>query len=128
MTITASPHRRLLYFTGIGATSTLVHISVVALLVPTGIHPLVANIIAFLLAFNCSYFGHRYLTFANLAHNKKLQLPHFFLVAVTSGALNEYLYYLFLHYTHLHYLIALIIVVSLVAVFTFTASRFWACR
>ncbi|MDF2867427.1 MAG: putative GtrA-like protein [Gammaproteobacteria bacterium] len=120
---------RLAFFTGIGIISTLVHVGVVALLVSfTHLHPLTANIIAFFTAFNASYFGHRRFTFAKLKNNKRLQLPHFLLVAMASGLLNEYLYYLFLHYTHLHYLAALCIVVSLVAGFTFTASRFWACR
>jgi putative flippase GtrA len=120
--------RRFIWFVGIGGASTLVHLTVVALLVNLSMQPLVANIIAFLCAFNVSFFGHRNLTFAKLQDDKQLQLPHFFLVAVTSGFINEYLYYLFLHYTHLNYMLALLIVVSLVACFTFTASRFWACR
>ena len=128
MIANTSTQRRLLIFTGIGATSTLAHIAVVAILVTLGMKPLVANIFAFLIAFNCSYFGHRYLTFANMADDKQLQLPHFFLVAATAGLLNEYHYYLFLRHTQLHYLVALIIVVSIIAVFTFVASRFWACR
>jgi putative flippase GtrA len=120
---------RLFFFTGIGITSTLVHLSVVALLVNIAhLHPLKANIIAFFIAFNVSYFGHRRFTFAKLHGDKQLKLPHFLLVALMSGLLNEYLYYLFLHYTRLNYLAALCIVVSLVAAFTFTASRFWACR
>ena len=120
---------RLAFFAGVGIISTLVHLSVVALLVGFAhIHPLMANIIAFFTAFNVSYVGHSKFTFARLKNDTRLQLPHFLLVAITSGLLNEYLYYLLLHYTQLHYMTALCIVVSLVAVITFTASRFWACR
>jgi len=129
MTLQVKAAQRIIFFTGIGVSSTLVHLSVVALLVSLGhFHPLTANIIAFFTAFNVSFFGHRRFTFAKLEGDKQLQLPHFLLVAMTSGILNEYLYYLFLRYTQLNYMVALCLVVSLVAVFTFTASRFWACR
>lgn len=128
MIATVKTKQRILYFTGIGITSTLVHLTVVVGLVTCGLAPLIANIIAFLIAFNISFFGHRRLTFAQLQDNKQLQPLPFLLVAITAGILNEYMYYLLLHYTHLNYLVALILVVSLVAVFTFTASKLWACR
>lgn len=129
MTTKVNTTQRLVFFTGIGATSTLVHVSVVALLVSLlRFHPLAANVVAFFTAFNVSYFGHRKFTFAQLHDNKQLQLPHFLIVAMTGGLLNEYLYYLFLHYTQLNYLSSLCIVVSMVAIYTFTASRYWACR
>lgn len=119
---------RLLYFAGIGLISTLVHLTAVMVLVTHGLTPLIANLIAFLIAFNISFLGHRSLTFAQLQDNKQLQLLPFFIVAVSAGVLNEYMYYLLLHYTRLNYLIALLITISIVAVFTFTVSRFWACR
>ncbi|KGP63341.1 membrane protein [Legionella norrlandica] len=122
------PHR-LIYFIGIGAGAAFVHLLVVFNLVHfLNIQPIVSNVIAFLVAFNISYFGHRYLTFSQLQDEKQLSLPHFFLVASSAGLLNEALYYLLLHYTALNYLISLIFVLGLVAVYNYILSRFWACR
>ena len=118
-------NRSVAYFLLIGAMAALTHLSVVAYL---DLEPLLSNIIAFLIAFNVSFFGHKYVTFAAIADQKKLRLPYFFLVAVSALLLNEFLYFLFLTYTSLHYLIALILVLIMVAVYTFVLSRFWACR
>lgn len=120
---------RLLYFGLIGAIAALVHILTVMVLVTyEDFSPLTANIIAFLLAFNVSFLGHRYLTFSNLHDQKELSLPHFFLVAASAGIMNELLYFLLLEYTVLNYLIALILVLGMVSIYSFVISRFWACR
>lgn len=92
------------------------------------VHALTANVFAFLLAFNVSFFGHKYLTFSRLHNEQILSLPHFFLVAASAGIINELLYYFLLNYTHLNYLLALFLVLGLVSVYSFTVSRFWACR
>lgn len=120
---------QLFFFLAIGASSALVHIVTVLNLVSYAqLSPLLANIFAFLIAFNVSYLGHKYLTFAGLENSKQLSLPHFFLVASSGGIINECLYYALLHYTQLNYLIALVLVLGLVAVYSFILSRFWACR
>lgn len=120
---------RLLYFIAIGATSACVHLLVVLNLVTyMNVRPLIANIFAFLIAFNVSYIGHKYLTFSKLQDEKQLSLPHFFMVASSAGVLNEYIYYLLLKYSHLNYMIALIMVLGLVSVYSYFLSRFWACR
>lgn len=118
-------NRSVAYFLLIGAGAALTHLSVVAYL---NLDPLLSNIIAFLVAFNVSFLGHKYLTFAAIPNQKQLRLPYFFLVAVSALLLNEFLYFLFLRYTSLHYLIALILVLIMVAVYTFILSKFWACR
>ncbi|KTD39470.1 GtrA-like protein [Legionella moravica] len=129
MTAELKLSHRLVYYTGIGATSAFVHImSVLCLVTSFAISPLIANIIAFLIAFNISFMGHKYLTFSKLQDQKQLSLPHFFLVAASAGLLNESLYFLLLRFTHLNYLIALILVLGLVAVYSYLLSRFWACR
>lgn len=121
--------QRLVFFTGIGGFAALVHILVVMNLVTyVNLHPLIANVFAFLIAFNVSYLGHKYLTFANIGEQKQLSLPHFFLVASSAGLINEGLYYLLLSYTQINYLIALILVLGLVAVYSYILSHFWACR
>lgn len=129
MTAALKLSHRLLFFTGIGGTAAFIHILVVLNLVTyLNLQPLLANIFAFLVAFNVSYLGHKYLTFSNLQNQKQLSLPHFFLVAASGGILNELLYFLLLHYTHLNYLISLILVLGSVAVYSYFLSRFWACR
>lgn len=120
---------QLVYYVGIGALAASIHVLAVFLLVHyAGLDALFANVFAFLIAFNCSFFGHRYLTFATLHNEKKLSLPHYFLVAASGGMMNEGLYFLILRSTHLNYLFALILVLILVAVYSFLLARYWACR
>ena len=121
--------QRLSYFTVIGASAASVHLlSVLSLVTYLQIPPLVANMLAFLLAFNVSFLGHRRFTFAKLHDLKRLRLPHFFLVAASAGLINESLYYLLLQYTMLNYLFALVLVIGLMSIYSFVLSRFWACR
>ncbi|MCW8398581.1 GtrA family protein [Legionella sp. PATHC038] len=120
---------RLIYFAAIGGSAALIHLFVVFNLVNfMQIQALTANVFAFLIAFNVSFLGHKYLTFARLHDEKILSLPHFFLVAASAGIINEMLYFLLLRYTTLNYLFALFLVLGLVSVYSFTISRFWACR
>ena len=121
--------QQLLKFGTIGAAAAAVHMGVVALLVPLGLQPLLANIIGFVSAFNVSYIGHRFWTFNNhstLTHHRSI--TRFWGVAVTSFAINELLFFLFLHYTTLPYLVALFLVLILVTPITFLLSRAWAFR
>lgn len=125
MTASHSLNKQLGYFILVGITAALTHFSIVALL---DLHPLISNVIAFVIAFNISFLGHKYLTFSAPNQEKKLKLPYFFMVAGSALILNETLYFLLLHYTNLHYLVALVLVLGTVAVYTFLLSRFWACR
>ena len=121
--------QRLIYFLGIGGTAALTHILIVLILVTyLQLPPLTANIIAFLCAFNISFLGHKYLTFSNLHDRKQLSLPHFFLVAISAGVINELLYYVCLRYTYLNYVSALILVLGCVSLYSFVISKYWACR
>lgn len=117
----------LLYFSLIGMTAASMHLLVVLLIVSyLGISPLLANVFGFLVAFNISFVGHKYLTFSHL--NQKLSFSHFFLVAFSAGAINELLYFLLLKYSNLNYLVALVLVLMFVAIYNYLLSRFWACR
>ena len=111
----------------VGITAMAVHWIAVTLLVPLGIAPLIANILAFAIAFNVSYVGHRNWTFASTA-NHATTFKRFFLVALASFVLNETLYYLLLSFTALDYRIALAMVLVAVAALTFVMSRYWAFR
>ncbi|MBX9915218.1 MAG: GtrA family protein [Pseudomonadaceae bacterium] len=118
--------RELLWFGVVGISALLVHFLLVLLLVPLGLPPLLANVLAYLLAFQVSYWGHRLKTFdaAHLPHSQTL--PRFFAVASLSFLLNEGLYYLLLRFTPLDYRLALLIVLFCVALVTFVLSRLWA--
>ena len=116
-------------FLCVGLAASMLHLFVVFYLVSVKqMLPLFANVIAFLIAFQLSYLGHRHLSFANRADERVLQLPHFFSVAVSAGLLNEFLYFLFLRFTPLNYFASLIIVIALVSVYTYSLSKLWACR
>jgi putative flippase GtrA len=120
--------KQLLHFGGVGGLAAATHYLVVLLLVGVGLHPLLANVFAFLTAFQVSYFGHRHLTFADsavgLPHSQTL--PRFFLVAVSSFLLNECMFAGLLRYTALPYQLSLGIVLVLVAGLTFVLSRVFA--
>jgi putative flippase GtrA len=111
----------------VGLTAAAIHLTLVIILVRyTQLVPLPANVIAFLVAFNCSYLGHRHWTF-NVAHiNHRSSLPRFFSIAVLNFALNEGGYFLLLHHTPLSYVVALLVVLLIVPVVTFTLSKVWA--
>lgn len=122
--------KQLFFFLLVGGSAALVHLLVVAGLVPLfSMNPLWANIIGFLVAFQVSYFGHRYLTFQQQAAQTqhKQAMPKFFAVALGSFALNQGLYALLLQ-TTLDYRVALFIVLLVVAVVTFVISKLWAFK
>ena len=110
----------------VGAAAALVHFLVVSLLVPVGVHPLIANVAAFLVAFGVSYAGHSRFTFPRGSRERPRALHRFFAVAASSFVMNELLYALLLQLTRLGYREALLIVLIVVASSTFIASKYWA--
>jgi putative flippase GtrA len=114
-------------FVGVGAM--IVHWCTAVALVPLGLQPLVANSIGFLVAFQCSYLGHRYWTFPVIASTaKQSSYIRFFITALSGFAVNQLLFTLLLQFTDLDYRMALLIVLVLVAFSTFIVSKFWAFR
>jgi len=119
--------REALSFIFVGVSALLTHWLIVVLLVPlVGLHPLLANVIAFLVAFNVSYFGHRHLTFKASERSHRRTLPRFATVAASSFMLNEALYWALLQFTPLRYDIAMLLVLGSVAVLTYVLGKFWA--
>jgi len=113
----------------IGSIAAIINILIVIFLVENfNINPLAANVLAFLIAFNISYIGHRYWSFADtkLKSKHSISIPRFLLVAIISFILNEGLFYIFLNIWHLNYIIALVLVLIIVPIFTFISSKFWA--
>ena len=119
--------RELFWFGVVGITAMLVHLVCVSLiLVPLGMPPLLANVVAFLVAFQISHAGHSRLTFAAAEAPVAQSRWRFFSVALTSFLVNEMMYAALLHYTSLDYRLALVIVLIVVAALTFVSARNWA--
>jgi putative flippase GtrA len=120
---------QLIRFGIVGACAASVNMLIVACLVEKfNVYPLIANIFAFAIAFNFSYVGHRYWSFAGTMVKHKSALPRFLLIAIISFILNEGLFYVFLRLFALYYLIALLLVLLIVPFFTFFCSKLWAFK
>jgi putative flippase GtrA len=118
--------RELIAFAAVGATAFLVHFTVVALSVPSGLAPLVANVFGFLCAFAVSFVGHARWSFPAKRRRVAPALGRFAAVAVSGFALNETAYAVLLEWTALDYRVALFIVLCAVAGLTWLAGRYWA--
>jgi putative flippase GtrA len=120
--------KQIMRFGIVGLTAATVHFTTVVLFVQyAGLHPLVANAFAFLVSFQVSYFGHRTWTFSGTAALHRVALPKLVLVQVCAFIANESLFYVFLQ-MHLPYQVALLIVLSILPIFTFLLSRFWVFK
>ncbi len=112
----------------VGGLAALCHWSVAVSLVNMAAWaPQAANLTGFLTAFFVSYGGQRWFTFKS-DQPHRAALPRHFVVSVAAFAINAVLLQLLLARTALPYPIALAIVLVLVAVLTFAASRLWTFR
>jgi putative flippase GtrA len=119
--------KQVFWFGVVGVSAMLVHLGTVSLLfVPWGIHPLAANVLGFLIAFQVSHAGHRAFTFTASTASASHTRLRFFGVAVGSFLINEALYAALLQFTPLDYRLALAIVLVVVAALTFFLARNWA--
>ena len=120
---------QLLQFVLVGGSAAATHLAVVGLLVSlSGMPPLSANVLAFLVAFVVSYNGHALLTFSAAQARGWPVVAKFFAVACLSFVANEALYYIALNWLHWHYFWSLAAVLVLVAIGTFVMSKFWAFK
>ena len=120
--------QQVIIFALVGIIAAVVHLNTVIFLVQFNWvnNPLIANIYAFILAFQVSYFGHRYITFkgTKAAHNAAyLKL---IILQIINFSLNESLFYVLMRY--LPYPIALLFVLSVLPIFTFIISKLWVFR
>jgi len=112
----------------VGVTAAAIHFCVVVMLVQMLAYaPLVANIIAFFISFQASYYGHRRFTFAESAVLHSAALPKLLMVQLINLAANESLFYFFLS-LHLPYQLALLIVLTILPMLTFIVSKLWIFR
>ena len=118
--------RQLVRFGCVGVAAAATNFAVVILLVTHAkLHPLIANIFAFFIAFQVSFYGHRLWTFASVAKHLT-SLAKYLMVAIASFGLNEGFYALFLQGFKIHYITALFLVLVIVPPITFLLSKFWA--
>ncbi|MCP5538282.1 MAG: GtrA family protein [Akkermansiaceae bacterium] len=110
----------------VGIIAMIAHFALVVVFVNLSIPPLIANVIAFLGAFQISYWGHVSWSFAEASSPRGSSLRRFFMVATSSFLLNEILFAILLEFTSLTYQTALILVLTFVAGLTFFLSRHWA--
>jgi putative flippase GtrA len=119
---------QLVRFGIVGATSALVNfLGVFALVELFSLKPLIANIIAYLIASIVSYVGHYHWTFASNAEHHK-SVFKFYIMLGMNLLLNEALYAFFLYVVSLNYQLALILTIVIVPIFTFIVSKLWVYR
>lgn len=110
-------------FGGVGVIATLVHLAVAAaafIVWPT-VSPFVANLMAFIVAFQVSFWGHRRFTF-----RKDGRAHRFFVLALGGFALNNGVLATLLIASSIDGLLAIVIATFTVPLLMYVAARFWA--
>jgi putative flippase GtrA len=119
---------QLLRFGIVGVFAAAIHFLIVVTLVQTfSYEPLIANIFAFFISFQASYFGHRRFTFTGTTALHVFAFPKLLMVQIFNFIANESLFYFFLSF-HLPYQVALILVLSILPLFTFVISKLWVFK
>ena len=118
--------RELAAFTGVGTAATAMNLAVVAIAVPLGMVPLVANVVGFLISFAWGFFGHSRWTFPAEGRDVRVALRRFAVVSVIGFALNEAAYAGALQWTSLDYRLSLFLVILALAGAKLLASKYWA--
>lgn len=122
--------RRLAWFVFVGCMAAAVHLGTVVLLVSGFVwRPLVANVVAWLLAFCVSFSGHWHLTFPRSGAPLARAAIRFFCISLAGFLVNEAMYAVLLHLTGTQwYALVLFFVLLAVAVMTYLLSSRWAFR
>ncbi|WP_227367885.1 GtrA family protein [Halomonas sp. M20] len=113
----------LLRFGGVGGLATLVHLSVagLALWLWPNTSPFLANLVAFLVAFQVSFWGHRRFTFRKAGRGDR-----FFVLALAGFALNNGVLGALIASTPVDGFLAIVIATFTVPLLMYVAARFWA--
>lgn len=112
----------------VGVIAAAVHFSLVIFAVThVDMQPLVANIFAFAIAFQVSYWGHRLFTFRGTHASHSSAFSKLVLVQLINLAANESLFYIFLN-MNLPYPVALFCTLTILPLFTFISARFWVFK
>ena len=121
--------RRIGWFIAVGTAAAAVHLATVVALVRWGgwSAPL-ANVLGWLGAFVCSFFGHYLTTFRDAGAPMGRAARRFFAVSALGFAANQAAYVLLLRLSGLRYDLALALVLVGVAIVTYLLGRRWAFR
>ncbi|WP_431047880.1 GtrA family protein [Roseateles sp. L2-2] len=128
MTDAGSGHtRRIPRFIAVGAAAALVHWGVVTAIVQTvHWHPLVANVLGWIVALQVSFFGHHRMTFEGHGVPLWRSASRFSAISAGGFVINELAYAAMLRWTDQSYQVSLVIVLLGVAVLTYLLSSRWA--
>jgi putative flippase GtrA len=121
--------RQIFAFGSIGILAAVVNFAVLIFIVECfHWHPWPANILAFMLAFQVSFFGHHHWTFRGVSTAKKRHIwVRFLIVATFSMLMNQGLYAIYL-YLIPWYGLALFFTLATVPPITFVLAKLWAFR
>jgi putative flippase GtrA len=121
--------RQLAWFIAVGCAAAATHwLVVVTAVSATGLAPLIANVIGWLVAFGVSFAGHYHLTFKHHRAPVAQAARRFFAVSALGFAVNELSYAWLLRATELPYDILLALILIAIAGMTFILGRLWAFR
>ena len=119
--------RRIGWFIAVGSTAAAVHLgTVVALVRWGGWAPELANVLGWLVAFVCSFFGHHLTTFSDARAPIGRAARRFFAVSALGFAANQAAYVLLLRLSAMRYDLALALVLVGIAALTYLLGRRWA--
>ena len=113
-------------FTAVGTAATAINLAVVAVAVPLGMAPLLANVVGFVVSFAWSFFGHARWTFPAAGRDVGVALQRFAVVSLVSFALTEAAYAGVLEWTSIDYRLSLFLVIVTLAMAKLVASKHWA--
>lgn len=117
------------WFVAVGCAAAATHwLVVVGFVSQTGLSPLIANIVGWLVAFFVSFSGHYLLTFKHQAAPIAQAVRRFFAVSAAGFTVNELSYAWLLSYTPISYELLLALILVVIAGATFVLGRYWAFR
>ena len=117
--------RKIFAFAGVGLVATAVHLFVawVVFFLNPSTDPLIANLIAFIFAFQISFFGHKNITFRSAAGVKK-----FIFVALLNFALNNGALIAIINIMNVSGFLSVLMSTFLTPGITYILSRVWAFK
>jgi putative flippase GtrA len=119
--------RRIPRFIAVGSAAALVHWLVVTAIVQTlHWHPLIANVLGWIVALQVSFFGHHRMTFQGHGVPMWRSAMRFSSISAGGFLVNELAYAALLRWTDQSYQVSLVIVLLGVAVLTYLLSSRWA--
>ena len=110
----------------VGVTAASVHFAIVVFLVELHyLQPLIANIVAFCIAVQVSYWGHRIWTFRGTKKNHWVAFSRLLLVSIVAFTVNESMFYILMTEYQLPYPVALFLILTILPFIVFAVNKMW---